>query len=263
MGKGSGRGGRSNYHDNAAEAVGAAHAAGPRKASSAPMKHPSSKEGGAWGCEWFAPPPSARGEDNRWFNEFGEVVSWRNLYGTGGLYMCFTLWVIPLDLLGILYWGISAREVIIGFFIWYAVASVALTMNHRFFSHAAFKTSRPWRFVLAIVTLYGMQFGPIWWSSKHRLHHKFCDTPADPHSWKQTSFYYAWWAWFHGHKEQVRSSRVRPQVARRTLTWQIAYLRGSMWRMCTRPFWRMNHCSTFRQFSRRCTLLASVGVLGT
>jgi hypothetical protein len=227
------------------------------------MKHPSSKEGGAWGCEWFAPPPSARGEDNRWFNEFGEVVSWRNLYGTGGLYMCFTLWVIPLDLLGILYWGISAREVIIGFFIWYAVASVALTMNHRFFSHAAFKTSRPWRFVLAIVTLYGMQFGPIWWSSKHRLHHKFCDTPADPHSWKQTSFYYAWWAWFHGHKEQVRSSRVRPQVARRTLTWQIAYLRGSMWRMCTRPFWRMNHCSTFRQFSRRCTLLASVGVLGT
>ncbi len=216
MGKGSGRGGKSNYHDDAGAAAGAAsHAGGSSQHRSCPMQHPSSKEGGTWGCEWFAPPPSARGEDKRWFNEFGEVISWRNLYGTGGLYMCFTLWVIPLDLLGIFYWGVSVREVIIGFLIWYAVASVALTMNHRFFSHAAFKTSRPWRFVLAIITLYGMQFGPIWWSSKHRLHHKFCDTPADPHSWKQTSFYYAWWAWFHGHKEQVRSSRVRPWIARR------------------------------------------------
>ena len=192
MGKGSDAGGASS---NDRERV----AAGAR-----PMKHPSSKEGGAWGCEWFSPPPSARGEDTRWFNKFGEIVSWRNLYGTGGLYMCFTLWVIPLDLLGIFYWGISVREAIVGFWIWYFIASVALTMNHRFFSHAAFKTSRVWRFVLAIVTLYGMQFGPIWWSSKHRLHHKFCDTPADPHSWKQTSFFYAWWGWFHGHKEQVR-----------------------------------------------------------
>ncbi len=89
-----------------------------------------------------------------------------------------------------------------GFCVWYLIASFALTMNHRFFSHAAFKTSRVWRFVLGVMTLYGMQFGPIWWSSKHRLHHKVCDTPKDPHSWKESSFFYAWIGWFHGHKEQ-------------------------------------------------------------
>ena len=89
-----------------------------------------------------------------------------------------------------------------GFCVWYLLASFALTMNHRFFSHAAFKTSRVWRFVLGVMTLYGMQFGPIWWSSKHRLHHKVCDTPKDPHSWKESSFFYAWIGWFHGHKEQ-------------------------------------------------------------
>lgn len=167
-----------------------------------PTKHADSLEGGAWGCEKFAPPPSARGEDERWFNKYGEIVSWRNLYGSGGLYMCFILWAIPLDLLGFFYWGVSAQEVALGWLIWYAFASVALTMNHRFFSHAAFKTSRPWRFVLACTTLLGMQFGPIWWASKHRLHHKFCDGPKDPHSWKQSSFFYAWVGWFHGHKEQ-------------------------------------------------------------
>jgi hypothetical protein len=191
----------------------------PTELKRAPTKHPKSAEGGAWGCEWFDPPPSSKGEDDRWFNRHGEVVSLRNLYGTAGLYMCFTLWVIPLDLLGIFYWGISIKEAAIGFCVWYAIASLALTMNHRFFSHAAFKTSRPWRFVLAVVTLYGMQFGPIWWASKHRLHHKFCDQPADPHSWKQTSFFYAWWAWFHGHKEQVRASaapRASPRASRVT-----------------------------------------------
>lgn len=167
-----------------------------------PTKHPDTPEGGAWGCGMFDPPPSSRGQDKRWFNEHGEIFSWRNFWGSGGLYMGFVVYVIPLDLMGLFYWGCTVREVAKGFLVWYVLASFALTMNHRYFSHAAFKTSRPWRFVLACTTLLGMQFGPIWWSSKHRLHHKFCDSPADPHSWKQTSFFYAWIGWFHGHKEQ-------------------------------------------------------------
>jgi len=39
------------------------------------------------------------------------------------------------------------------------------------------------------------QGSPIWWASKHRRHHKYCDTPEDPHSWLQTSHWYAWWGW--------------------------------------------------------------------
>jgi hypothetical protein len=201
--------------------------------------------------------------------------------------MCFTLWVIPLDLLGIFYWGISIKEAAIGFCVWYAIASLALTMNHRFFSHAAFKTSRPWRFVLAVVTLYGMQFGPIWWASKHRLHHKFCDQPADPHSWKQTSFFYAWWAWFHGHKEQVRAAaapRASPRASRVTrpparpparsscteqaadpppscLSPPSAAPRGLMWRTCTRRSWRTSRSSTCPRASRRCIPSASAAPL--
>jgi stearoyl-CoA desaturase (delta-9 desaturase) len=36
-----------------------------------------------------------------------------------------------------------------------------------------------------------MQKGPLWWASHHRRHHRFSDTPDDPHSPHVTSF---WWA---------------------------------------------------------------------
>jgi fatty-acid desaturase len=34
-----------------------------------------------------------------------------------------------------------------------------------------------------MVACFGYQGGPLWWASRHRAHHKFCDTtPRDPHS---------------------------------------------------------------------------------
>jgi len=85
---------------------------------------------------------------------------------------------------------------------WFLFASMALTSNHRYFAHASFDTSRPFRFVLALLACLGMQHGPLWWSSKHRKHHKKCDLPGDPHSWKQTSWWYAWWGWVYAIDEQ-------------------------------------------------------------
>jgi len=53
---------------------------------------------------------------------------------------------------------------------------------HRYAAHAAFKTH--WATSLALGWLGCMagQGGPIWWASKHRCHHKHCETPRDPHS---------------------------------------------------------------------------------
>jgi len=66
---------------------------------------------------------------------------------------------------------------------------------HRYFSHAAFQTSRAGQLALWMVACLAYQNGPLWWASKHRRHHKYCDTPQDPHSWTQTSFLYAWIGW--------------------------------------------------------------------
>ena len=43
---------------------------------------------------------------------------------------------------------------------------------HRYFSHRAFKTSRAFQFVLAVLAQSAAQKGPLWWAGHHRQHHK-------------------------------------------------------------------------------------------
>lgn len=62
---------------------------------------------------------------------------------------------------------------------------------HRYFAHRSYKTSRVGQFLLACLGCSAMQKGPLWWASHHRQHHRFSDTPDDPHSPHETSF---WWA---------------------------------------------------------------------
>lgn len=66
---------------------------------------------------------------------------------------------------------------------------------HRFFAHSAFSTSRKFRFVLAVISSFAYQGGPLWWASKHRRHHKLCDAPGDPHSPAQLGFWRAFLGW--------------------------------------------------------------------
>jgi len=53
---------------------------------------------------------------------------------------------------------------------------------HRYFTHAAFRTSAVLRAFLAVTGSWSMQ-GPIdRWVADHRRHHRFTDSPGDPHS---------------------------------------------------------------------------------
>jgi stearoyl-CoA desaturase (delta-9 desaturase) len=62
---------------------------------------------------------------------------------------------------------------------------------HRYFAHRAYKTSRVFQFVLAWLGCSAMQKGPLWWAAHHREHHRHSDTPRDPHSPYETTF---WWS---------------------------------------------------------------------
>lgn len=53
---------------------------------------------------------------------------------------------------------------------------------HRYFSHRSYKTSRWFAFVLAFGGGTAVQKGALWWAGNHRLHHRFSDQPADPHT---------------------------------------------------------------------------------
>ncbi|MSR30060.1 MAG: acyl-CoA desaturase [Gemmataceae bacterium] len=74
----------------------------------------------------------------------------------------------------------------------YLVRMFGITAGyHRYFSHRAYKTTRWFQFVLAWLGCSALQKGPLWWASHHRDHHKYSDTPEDPHSPHRTSF---WWS---------------------------------------------------------------------
>jgi len=66
-----------------------------------------------------------------------------------------------------------------------AIYKVAVPMSaclHRYSAHAAFKCGPCTRFAMGFIASSASQGGPIWWASQHRMHHKFCDGPRDPHS---------------------------------------------------------------------------------
>ena len=75
-----------------------------------------------------------------------------------------------------------------------AIVAVNLS-HHRFYSHRSFATSRPVAFGLGVLGCAATQRGPLWWSSNHRRHHKFCETALDPHCPALQGFFYAHCGW--------------------------------------------------------------------
>jgi stearoyl-CoA desaturase (delta-9 desaturase) len=79
----------------------------------------------------------------------------------------------------------------------YAVRMFAITgFYHRYFSHKAFKTSRPVQFLFALIGSTSVQRGPLWWAAHHRNHHRHSDTEHDPHSARVGGFFWSHMGWF-------------------------------------------------------------------
>lgn len=68
---------------------------------------------------------------------------------------------------------------------------------HRYFAHKSFKCSRIVQFFLSFLGCLASQGSPLWWASKHRRHHKYCDTKKDPHSPHAHGKFYAWIGWIY------------------------------------------------------------------
>ena len=74
----------------------------------------------------------------------------------------------------------------------YLVRMFGITAGyHRYFAHRSYKTSRAFQFVLACLGCSALQKGPLWWTAHHRQHHRYSDTPEDPHSPRTSSL---WWS---------------------------------------------------------------------
>lgn len=93
----------------------------------------------------------------------------------------------------------------------YVVRMFAVTgFYHRYFSHCAFKTSRPVQFIFAAVGATSVQRGALWWAAHHRHHHRHSDEPADIHSPGRTGFWWSHVLWLMSeHHFRTRTKLVR------------------------------------------------------
>lgn len=101
----------------------------------------------------------------------------------------------------------------------YGVRMWAITAGyHRYFAHRAYKTSRAFQLVLAVLGGTAMQQGPLWWASWHRRHHKHTDAAGDPHSPTRDGFWHAHVGWIfdgtHGSRDlsNVKDLAVFPEL---------------------------------------------------
>lgn len=65
----------------------------------------------------------------------------------------------------------------------YAITAIGVTVGyHRYFTHRAFRTTRPVQCLLAIFGAMALEGPVLKWAAMHRFHHQHSDRPGDPHS---------------------------------------------------------------------------------
>jgi stearoyl-CoA desaturase (delta-9 desaturase) len=86
--------------------------------------------------------------------------------------------------------GVTAKALVLGAVLYFGRMLAITTGYHRYFAHRSYRLGRVPQFLLAFAGLTAAQKGPLWWAAKHRDHHRYADTPRDPHS-PQQGF---WWS---------------------------------------------------------------------
>jgi stearoyl-CoA desaturase (delta-9 desaturase) len=91
---------------------------------------------------------------------------------------------------------------------------------HRYFSHRTYRTSRAFQLVLAVLAQSSVQKGALWWAAHHRDHHKYSDTPKDPHSYRDYGFWYSHVGWIlSSETEETDFSRISDLARYPELRW--------------------------------------------
>jgi stearoyl-CoA desaturase (delta-9 desaturase) len=103
--------------------------------------------------------------------------------------------LVHLACLGILWSGVTAGSVLLAVGLYFGRMFAVTAGYHRFFAHRSYDTSRWFRFVLAFLSETSLHKGVLWWSAKHRHHHKHSDTPEDVHSPGIHGFLFAHLGW--------------------------------------------------------------------
>ncbi|XP_036150662.1 acyl-CoA Delta(11) desaturase-like [Monomorium pharaonis] len=91
----------------------------------------------------------------------------------------------------------------------YIIANIGVSGGaHRLWSHNSYKAKLSMRVLLLICFSISGQNTIYSWVRNHRLHHKYCDTNADPHNTKRGLFYtHIGWVMMKEHPELIEKSK--------------------------------------------------------
>ena len=103
----------------------------------------------------------------------------------------------------------------------YAAIMFGVTAGyHRYFSHRAFRTSRAFQLVLALLGCLSVQKGVLWWAAHHRHHHRYSDGPEDIHSPARRGFWWSHVGWILSERyDATRAERVKDLARFPELRW--------------------------------------------
>jgi stearoyl-CoA desaturase (delta-9 desaturase) len=126
--------------------------------------------------------------------------------------------------------GTAAYTWYAGFHLWMPLLMVGLYFcvgmsicagYHRFFSHKSYEASRPVQIFFAFFGAMAAQNSILWWSSAHRMHHKYADKDWDPYN-IQRGFWWAHILWiFHRNEQRDDTFANSPDLlANPVVMWQ-------------------------------------------
>jgi stearoyl-CoA desaturase (delta-9 desaturase) len=98
--------------------------------------------------------------------------------------------------LAVLWVGVSPLALAVAAALYLLRMGFITAFYHRYFSHRAFRTSRPFQFLMALAGCTAGQRGPLWWAGHHRRHHAHADGPEDVHSPARVGFLQSHMGWF-------------------------------------------------------------------
>ncbi len=108
--------------------------------------------------------------------------------------------LVHLACLGILWSGVTTGSLILAVALYFGRMFAVTAGYHRYFAHRSYQTSRWFQFVLAFLSETSLHKGVLWWSAKHRHHHRHSDTPEDVHSPGIHGFLFAHLGWIFARK---------------------------------------------------------------
>jgi stearoyl-CoA desaturase (delta-9 desaturase) len=98
----------------------------------------------------------------------------------------------------------------------YLVRMFGITAGfHRYFSHRAFRASRPVAFLLAILGGSAAQRSALWWAAHHRAHHRHSEQGDDLHSPTRHGLFWSHVGWILTRRAFPARMDLIPDLARR------------------------------------------------